>query len=382
VCLQVLVDYLATESKREQVAGQVRRLEKLISSAKHEVEAVMQTISVVEARQLDTVMRSIEDNTSSLYNTSVSAHLTANSMRLVQAMVLISLVFNVIDRIGAGSLNVPAPSWVVALIKEPLMDPPFVWFLVNVVIAAVVYVIFHYLQGRRLERARRTLAAQIHCRCTLDSVAALEAYLHRREPFLLYKTNSDSASALCTVRYREPTTTDIWKWGGAPPEVQITFDQKRGELLGVCLWVDRALNSSPESALVRTLLKCLVNCGALNSLQLQGVMLTYDRPGGASGDLSRYDENVDSLWLWLCLRDRGTLQQSPAMPPCVCARSCFAASHPTHVSALHLCLFLIRARLAPGVLQADICSVERVWEGGGRCRGAAAGCRGQGPRGK
>ena len=63
--------------------------------------------------------------------------------------------------------------------------------------------------------------------------ALQEAYLHRREPFLLYKTNSDSTAALCTVRYREPATTDIWKWGGAPPEVQLTFDQKRGELLGI-----------------------------------------------------------------------------------------------------------------------------------------------------
>ena len=242
-----------------------------------EVEGVLQTISVVEARQLDAVMRNIEDNTSSLYSTSVSTHLTATSVRVMQGLVLISLVFNIIDRIGAGSLNVPAPSWVVALIKEPLMDTPFVWFIINIAVAAGVYIIFHYLQGRRLERARRTLAAQIHFRCSLESVAALEAYLHRREPFLLYKTNSDSSAALCTVRYREPTTTDIWKWGGAPPEVQVTFDQKRGELLGICLWVDRALNSSPESALVRTLLKCLVNCGALNTLQLQSVMLTYDR---------------------------------------------------------------------------------------------------------
>ena len=86
---------------------------------------------------------------------------------------LISVVFNVIDRIGAGSLNVPAPTWVVALIKEPLMDTPFVWFIVNVAVAAAVYLIFHYLQGRWLARARRTLAAQIHFRCSLDSVAAL-----------------------------------------------------------------------------------------------------------------------------------------------------------------------------------------------------------------
>ena len=46
------------------------------------------------------------------------------------------------------------------------------------------------------------------------------------------------------------------------------------------LWVDRSLNSSPESSLLRTLLKCFVNCGALNSLQMQSVMLTYDRPAG------------------------------------------------------------------------------------------------------
>ena len=34
-------------------------------------------------------------------------------------------------------------------------------------------------------------------------------------------------------------STDLWKWGGEPPEVQLTFDKKAGELLGVSLWVDR-----------------------------------------------------------------------------------------------------------------------------------------------
>ena len=85
------------------------------------------------------------------------------------------------------------------------------WFTLNCAAALLVFVIFHSLQRRRLQQQQQTLAAQVHCRSTLDSVSALMAYLGRREPFLLYKTNSD----------------------------ELTFDKKAGELLGVSLWVDR-----------------------------------------------------------------------------------------------------------------------------------------------
>ncbi len=95
----------------------------------------------------------------------------------------------------------------------------------------------------------------MHCRCQLESVEALEGYLKRREPFLLHKTNTDSAAAVCSVRYQEPVTADLWKWGGGAPQVQITYDRRHAELLGICLWVDRSRNSEPECGLVRTLLK-------------------------------------------------------------------------------------------------------------------------------
>ena len=100
------------------------------------------------------------------------------------------------------------------------------WFTLNCAAALLVFVIFHSLQQRRLQQQQQTLAAQVHCRSTLDSVSALMAYLSRREPFLLYKTNSDASSVICTVRYKEPMSTDLWKWGGEPPEVQLTFDKK------------------------------------------------------------------------------------------------------------------------------------------------------------
>ena len=54
------------------------------------------------------------------------------------------------------------------------------------------------------------------------------------------------------------------------------YDSKGATLLSIGLWVNRSLNSSSEAALVRTLLTGLVNCGAISSLQMQSVMLTYE----------------------------------------------------------------------------------------------------------
>jgi len=273
--VQELEKHQHTAQQRLSLLAQVGRLEGLLASNLREVEAVLHSVSLVEARQFHSVLRGVEDNTSALHTSCWAAQMTSRSLHVLQALALITLVFTLIDRIGAGSLNVPAPTWVITLIKEPLMDPPLVWFMVNIILAAVVYVVFEAVQQRRLRRARQTLAAQVQCGCSLESVEELQQYLQRRQPYLLYQTNSDASSALVTVRYKEPTTTDLWKWGGAPPEVQLTFDQKLGLLSHISLWVDRSLNSSAESALMRTLLSSLVRCGALSSLQMQGVMTTY-----------------------------------------------------------------------------------------------------------
>jgi hypothetical protein len=48
------------------------------------MEAVLLTLSVVEARQLQDLMRGVEDNTSTLNSTSLSTHLTANALRVIQ----------------------------------------------------------------------------------------------------------------------------------------------------------------------------------------------------------------------------------------------------------------------------------------------------------
>ena len=48
------------------------------------MEAVLLTLSVVEARQLQDLMRGVEDNTSTLNSTSLSTHLTANALRVIR----------------------------------------------------------------------------------------------------------------------------------------------------------------------------------------------------------------------------------------------------------------------------------------------------------
>ena len=48
-------------------------------------------------------------------------------------------------------------------LQEPLMDPPLVWFLVNITLAGVVFAVFNFFQRRRFLRDKQTLAAQVHC---------------------------------------------------------------------------------------------------------------------------------------------------------------------------------------------------------------------------
>ncbi|EKX47368.1 hypothetical protein GUITHDRAFT_137545 [Guillardia theta CCMP2712] len=258
---QRLVDFLQIAGKRSFVRGQVEELEKNIQSAQHEIEVIMQSVSIVETRQLDGVLRGIEDNTSVLFATTSAMKSTSLSVKAIQIILLVLLVFNLIDRIGGGSLNVPAPTWVIDLIKKPLMDPPFLWFIVNVALAAIITYLANYWERVSLQRHQKQMACELHCRAPILDLNKLE----RRLPFLNQRSNFDLDSVSCMVRWKEPITADLWKWGGAPPEIQITYDKKRMLLLSISLWVDRHYNSSSEQHLVKSFLQARRGIGIVKT---------------------------------------------------------------------------------------------------------------------
>lgn len=134
-------------------------------------------------------------------------------------------VFNLIDRIGGGSLNLPSPAWVTTLIKEPIMDTPFLWFLLNLALASGAVVVLRLLHIRRVRKREQRASTELHVRLPLRSVEALDKHVHARQPLRSHRTNTDTSFSLCTARWKEPKTADLWKWGGPPPEVQVTYDR-------------------------------------------------------------------------------------------------------------------------------------------------------------
>ena len=57
------------------------------------------------------------------------------------------------------------------------MDPPLVWFLVNITLAGVVFAVFTFFQRRRFLRDKQTMAAQVvHC---LESIKSISARINK-----------------------------------------------------------------------------------------------------------------------------------------------------------------------------------------------------------
>jgi hypothetical protein len=78
-----------------------------------------------------------------------------------------SLAFDIIDRIGGGTLGIDPPEWVKTQIVVPLVDPPGVWFAFNMICMLMLCAAV----AAAAAFVRRGTGGLLHLRCEQDVVA-------------------------------------------------------------------------------------------------------------------------------------------------------------------------------------------------------------------
>ena len=106
---------------------------------------------VINTKQLEDVFKSVEANTKYLVDASAANERASASLEVMQVILAGSFAFDIVDRVSGGTLNITVPDWVNAIIVDPIISVPFLWFALNMIwLLLVSYLLLkfmHYLEN-------------------------------------------------------------------------------------------------------------------------------------------------------------------------------------------------------------------------------------------
>ncbi|KAJ0395757.1 hypothetical protein P43SY_005674 [Pythium insidiosum] len=159
-----IFSYLDLVKQHHDILLRARDLEKLVHGAKYEIVNLRQMAEVLNASQLEDIFKTVEGNTKLLADSSIVTKKSGLSLEIIQLMLAGSFAFTVLDRIPGGSLNIEAPQWVLDVFAEPIINVPFLFFVLNMVwmvIAIVILVVYKRRRHREVEIGRRTVRVKV-----------------------------------------------------------------------------------------------------------------------------------------------------------------------------------------------------------------------------
>eukprot|EP00941_MAST-03F_sp_MAST-3F-sp1_P005659 g5659.t1 len=152
-------------------------LEKLIKGDFHQLGSLQEMSDVLNTKELVRVFKNVVNSTKFLVGTSKTDSRSAASLEVIQALLAGSFVFDTIDRISGGTLNINVPKWVEDNLIDNLLGVPFLFFGINILLLFVVcYVLF------RMTKRASTMPEHIRFQVNRKiSLPALEKYLAMKQ---------------------------------------------------------------------------------------------------------------------------------------------------------------------------------------------------------
>lgn len=247
-----LLQALALPQMKAQTIMRCHDSIKLMENTMLQLEQLQMIAESTATNQLERVCRRVNLNTRALMAASERHIQSSLKLRAMQYFVGGIFVFDVIDRIDAGSWNMHVPEWVRESIVDPLFARPFAWWTINMVILCAFALVLVWISKQFAERAFGfcTVSFEINrkiSRAHLDEL--LSTRLIRSDASKSIRASVDRPfKRFRVVKWRE---TDVSLWGGAPPEVELTYDDKHCFLLFAALRFDAKRARALEAECIR-----------------------------------------------------------------------------------------------------------------------------------
>eukprot|EP00937_MAST-01D_sp_MAST-1D-sp2_P002067 g2067.t1 len=255
-----LFQLLGLVAQHRDVTLRTRDLIKLLEGGRHELRNLQQMVDVINTMQLEGVCANVQANTKHLVDASAANERSSSTLEVMQVILAGSFAFDVVDRVSGGTLNIEVPEWVNDALTRPIINVPFLWFLLNVAWLVLCCLALWSFMRHVARQGDGALTLRIRVDRPLR-LARLRAFLDTRALEVTDAT-LDPQKEVQKVSWFEQ---DEALWQGQPPRVELQVDTKHAFLLALTFRVnERKTRLEPlEDELCRILFGLLAEAGVL-----------------------------------------------------------------------------------------------------------------------
>uniref|UniRef100_K3WUM5 Uncharacterized protein n=1 Tax=Globisporangium ultimum (strain ATCC 200006 / CBS 805.95 / DAOM BR144) TaxID=431595 RepID=K3WUM5_GLOUD len=212
---------------------------KLIEKLRTQLDILLTKFESMSKEQLAEVSGDFDLNINHMVKTLTVRNRVHMNVKIVRMIFAGNLAFEIIDRLSGGTFNVANPEWFIKWIKKPLIDPPGLFLVLNLLWFKLVWMLLEAW----LRKQSYNYEASIVVRACVDKrihVGHLKRFLKKKTLQVGIFEYDEMAPELQTYVWTE----SAFPFQDAETLVQIVIDEKQQLLRSVRLQVACAIDNS------------------------------------------------------------------------------------------------------------------------------------------
>lgn len=212
---------------------------KLIEKLRTQLDILMAKFESISKEQLAEVSGDFDLNIQHMVKTLAVRSRVHMNVKIVRMILAGNLAFEIIDRLSGGTFSAANPQWFIDWIKKPLIDPPGLFLLLNLLWFWLVWVALEAWLHKQAYNYEASIVVRAHVDKRIH-VGHLKRFLKKKALQVGMFEYEELAPELQTYVWTEPG----FPFQGAETLVQIVIDEKQELLRSVRLQVACAIDSS------------------------------------------------------------------------------------------------------------------------------------------
>ncbi|TYZ61725.1 hypothetical protein PybrP1_008338 [[Pythium] brassicae (nom. inval.)] len=212
---------------------------KLIEKLRTQLDILLTKFESISKTKLAEVSSEFDLNIKHMVDTLQTRRRVGRNVEIVRAIFVGNLAFEVVDRLSGGTFGVEVPQWFLDWVKAPLIDPPGLFFVLNLLWFKLVWELLQLWLRRQTLNYEASTVVRAHVDKRIH-VGHLRCLLRKKRVQLGAFEFNARRPAMQTYVWTEAA----FPFKGAETLVQIVVDEKQEMLRSVRLQVHCAVDAS------------------------------------------------------------------------------------------------------------------------------------------
>ncbi|PRP78265.1 hypothetical protein PROFUN_13875 [Planoprotostelium fungivorum] len=249
---------LRVEKITRDLKRRTRDLKKNIHGIQNELGAQREMSDVIKEVNMLRLQEAMYANTKNLENVIRSNERASSSLEILQLVLSGTLAFEILDRL-TGEWSVLDTWWGDQYIKQPLIEKPGAWFVINLLLWFCVAYGLKHLMEALTQRSTHVLIVRVKANVPIN-LSCLYQYLSTK----MLQEEEVGVEDKMVIKKVSWSEEDENKWNGGTPMIELSFDEKHCYLLGFFIQVDKVNKNVNEGTIKEKMWKELTDAGVVD----------------------------------------------------------------------------------------------------------------------